>query len=69
LTYASQSYNVDHENKCFHAQVTGGTFMIDDIFTTATILLGGAKGGDFWEILGERVGGTHFVAREREEMV
>jgi hypothetical protein len=34
-----------------------------------TILGNGRKGRDFQEIPGERVGGTHFWAREREEMV
>jgi hypothetical protein len=29
----------------------------------------GGKGRDFREILGERVGGTHFLAKEREEIV
>jgi hypothetical protein len=33
------------------------------------LFLGGRKGRYFRKILGERVGGTHFLAREREEMV
>jgi hypothetical protein len=47
-----------------------GSKLENGSFVGFAFVFGGRKGRDFREILGERVGGTHFfLAREREEMV
>jgi hypothetical protein len=51
--------------------VKGHSLSLDGrIYRICFLFRGGRKGRDFWEIICERTGGsTHFLAKEREEIV